>query len=186
MPRKHRKPSAPQKQPSMSGRDERSESAAEYRRHFDQYYLAVIPRLLNDEGLFLAFVAMLSAVEALAGAFAPERGTGERFRAFVSRYFPETYRPHVNALWEVRNKLVHSFNPGPMMILCHNSRMHLSAASGVYMLNAEDFYADMLAASRRYFQELYADEQLQRNFTKRLADSGDGGGPTTCQVNESL
>lgn len=65
-----------------------SNSAAEFRRHYDQYYLGVIPRLLNEEGMFLAFVSMLAAVESLAGTYAPTLGSGERFREFIKRYFP--------------------------------------------------------------------------------------------------
>jgi hypothetical protein len=164
---------------------ELSEVAAEFRRHFDQYYLAVIPRLLNDEGLFLAFLAMLAAVESLAGTYLPDQSAGERFRVFVSTFFPKTYESHVDQLWKFRNRMIHSFNPSPLMILCHNSRMHLCEASGVRMLNAEDFYADLVTASRAYFTKLYSDLELQRRFGKRIA-SDDGGRPTSHQVVESI
>lgn len=169
----------------MTDTQELSEVAAEFRRHFDQYYLGVIPRLLNEEGLFLSFVSMIAAVECLAGAYMPDGGTGERFRAFVGRFFPEPYHPHVAQLWKFRNRMVHSFNPSPFMILCHSSRMHLCEASGVRMLNAEDLYADVLAASRSYFVALYADLELQRRFAKRIS-SDDGGRPITSQISESV
>jgi hypothetical protein len=72
----------------MSEQQLMSEVAAEFRRHFDQFYLGVIPRLLNEEGMFLAFVTMLTAIESLAGVYMPDHGTGERVRAFISAYFP--------------------------------------------------------------------------------------------------
>lgn len=159
--------------------------AAEFRKHFDQYYLGMIPRLLNDEGLFLSFVSMLTAIETIAGVYAPHMGSGERFRAFVSEFFPEIYKPFVAQLWKFRNHMIHSFNPQPFLILCHQSRMHLCAASDVHMLNAEDFYADLLGASRLYFRALYSDPELQTRFAKRIADS-DGGGMRSLQVTESV
>lgn len=162
-----------------------SEAAAEFRRHFDQYYLGVIPRLLNEEGMFLAFVSMLTAIESLAGAYAPDLGTGERFRTFVSAYFPSIYAPFTDQLWQFRNRMIHSFNPGSFLILCHQSRMHLCDASGVHMLNAEDFYSDMLSASRSYFAALYSDLELQARFAKRISVS-DGGRLQSQQIAESV
>ena len=169
----------------MADTQELSDVAAEFRRHFDQYYLGVIPRLLNEEGLFLAFLSMLAAVESLAGTHMPDQRTGERFRAFVSTFFPKTYECHVDHLWKFRNRMIHSFNPSPFMILCRNSRMHLCDVSGVRMLNAEDFYADLVTASRAYFSALYSDPELQRRFVKRVT-SDDGGRPVSHQVVESV
>lgn len=168
----------------MTDTQDLSGVAAEFRRHFDEYYLGVIPRLLSEEGLFLAFLSMLAALESLAGTYMPDQGTGERFRAFVSAFFPKTYESYVDQLWKFRNRMIHSFNPSPFMILRRNSRMHLCEANGVRMLNAEDFYADLVAASRAYFNALYCDPELQRRFAKRVT-SDDGGRPVTHQVMES-
>jgi hypothetical protein len=162
-----------------------SEAAAEFRRHFDQYYLGVIPRLLNEEGMFLAFISMLTGIESLAGAYAPDLGTGERFRAFIVTYFPPIYAPFTEQLWQFRNLMIHSFNPGTFLIFCHQSRMHLSEASGSRMLNAEDLYADMLSASRQYFSALYSDPELQKRFAKRITVD-DGGRLQTQQIIESV
>lgn len=169
----------------MNQAQDLSEVAAEFRRHFDQYYLGVIPRLLNEEGLFLSFLSMLAAVESLAGTYMPDHGTGERFRTFVVTFFPKSYAPHVEQLWKFRNRMIHSFNPAPFTILCHNSRMHLLEAGDVRMLNAEDFYADVVTASRAYFEALYSDLELQKRFGKRVT-SDDGGRPTTQQIAESV
>jgi hypothetical protein len=162
-----------------------SDVAAQFRGYFDQYYLGVIPRLLNEEGLFLAFLSMLSAIESLAGTHMPDHGTGERFRVFISTFFPKSYEPYVDQLWKFRNRMIHSFNPSPFMILCRNSRMHLCDAGGARMLNAEDFYADLVAASRTYFSELYSDLELQKRFATRMA-SDDGGRPISHQIVESI
>ena len=169
----------------MTEPDEMSVVAAEFRRHFDQYYLGVIPRLLNEEGAFLAFVSMLTAVESLAGTYAPSLNTGERFRKFVSRFFPKSYGSVVAELWQFRNRMIHSFNPSPFAIVCHQSRMHLVVAGGVPVLNAEDFYADVVTASREYFSALYAELELQQNFAKRVSDS-DGGKLQTMHILETV
>ena len=162
-----------------------SEAADLFRRHFDQYYLGVIPRPLNEEGIFLAFVSMLTAVESLAGAYAPDLGTGERFRGFLAKFFPPAYEPLADEFWQFRNRMIHSFNPGSFLILCHQSRMHLCVADGNRMLNAEDFYADTLTASRAYFAALYSDARLQACFAKRIS-TDDGGRAQTQKVYASL
>ncbi|MDP2140049.1 MAG: hypothetical protein Q8L20_04490 [Gammaproteobacteria bacterium] len=169
----------------MTELQELSEAAAEYRRHFDQYFLGVIPRLLNEDGMFLSFMSVLIAVDSLAGVYLPDKGTGERFRAFFSDFFPASYGAHAAELWQFRNHMIHSMNPQPFMILCRNSRMHLCESSGVRMLNAEDFYADLITASRAYFSALYADLELQNRFAQRIK-AGDGGRARSINVVESV
>lgn len=170
---------------TMTQSDALSVIAAEFRRHFDQYYLGVIPRLLNEEGKFLAFVTTLTAIESLASVYDPSAGSGQRFREFVSRYFPEIYGPVARSLWKFRNRMIHSFNPSPFLIVCHSSRMHLQAASGTPMLNAEDFYADTVAASRKYFGELYVNPKLQESFAKSIAED-EIGHIHTSQITEAV
>lgn len=169
----------------MASSEDISVSAAEFRRHFDQYYLGVIPRLLNEEGKFLSFVAMLTAIESLAGASAPNDGSGDRFRNFVSTHFPDIYKPFAARLWKFRNRMIHSFNPSPFLIVCHNSRMHLQLADGTPMLNAEDFYADTLSASRSYFNDLYSSAALQECFRQRIAQD-EGGHIHSGQIAELI
>lgn len=162
-----------------------SGAADDFRAHYDQYYLGVIPRLLNQEAMFLAFLSMIAAVETLAGAYSPKGGTGERFREFIARYFPNPYNEHLDALWKFRNRMVHAFNPNPFLLVCHSSRMHMCKADDTVMLNAEDFYSDVVSASRAYFTELYTNLDLQRNFVARIT-ADDGGRPYTRNVASSL
>jgi hypothetical protein len=169
----------------MSDAQEMSEAAADFRRHFDEYYLAVVPRLLDEQAMFLSFVTMLTAVESLAGAYMPDHGTGERFREFIAAFFPKVYEPHAEQLWKFRNRMIHAFNPSPFAIVCHRSRMHLCEVGTTRMLNAEDFYADLVTASRGYFGALYADLELQSRFIKRIT-SDDGGRPIRQQLMETV
>ena len=150
----------------------------DFRSHFDAMYVGAIPRLLNDDGAFLSFLATLTATDALAGFCAPNLGTGERFRAFVVRFFPKEFASLAESLWQFRNLMVHSFNPGPFILTFHQSRLHLTVQDGRTVLNAEDFYAALVTASRQYFDALLNDEALQRQFALRLVDD-DGGGIQT-------
>ena len=148
-----------------------------YRVYFDTMYVGGIPRLLNEDGAYLSFLAIVSATDALSGLFAPSKVAGERFRAFVETYFPEDHRPHAARLWELRNLIVHSFNPGPYFSLSyHTSRQHLKSPVGQVILNAEDLFAALLMASRAYFDALLLDPILQDNFKKRVG-AADGGAP---------
>ena len=155
----------------------------EFQAHFNDLYLAVIPRLLDDQGSFLALQAMLTAVDTLAGAYAPAGGTGERFRAFISRYFPDSLRVHAAALWDCRTKTVHALHPGPFALVCGQPQLHLaqygtSAWGDVFHLNVQDLFAALVGASQAYFRDLAENTVLQANFRRRLA-AADGGAPET-------
>lgn len=156
----------------------------DYRVHFDAIYVGGIPNLLNDDGAFLSFLAVLTATEALAGLYAPRLGPGERFREFVIRFFPVGLNQDAQKLWQFRNAMIHSFNPGPYGLTHHNSRSHLAAPHGLTMLNAEDFYAAMLTASQGYFATLASDPELQACFLERIQDAG-GGAPQAWVVQEA-
>ena len=131
-----------------------------FRTHFEQLYLAVIPRLLDELGSFLAVLTMLVGIDTLAGAFAPNNGTGERFRAIVGRYFPDPLRTHARALWECRTRMVHSMHPGPFALVCGQPKLHLvqygtdTAGRVVLHLNAQDLFAASIAASHAFFAEM--------------------------------
>jgi hypothetical protein len=147
---------------------------AEYRAYFDSIYIAGIPRLLNDDGAFLSFIAVVTGTDALAGLYAPTKSNGDRFREFVVRYYPDELHAHADNLWKLRNALVHCFHPGPFALTHHASWAHLRSQDGTIVLNAEDFYAVLLSASKAYFSELEKSGDLQRSFLKRISAS-DGG-----------
>jgi hypothetical protein len=156
----------------------------EFRTQFEQLCLAVIPRLLDDQGYFLAVLTMLVGVDTLAGVFAPDDGTGERFRAFVTRYFPAPLESHSGALWECRIRMVHSLHPGPFALVCGQPELHLTrygtdmSGGAVLHLNAQDLFAASITAAQAFFSELGKDENLKANFRKRVAAT-DGGVPET-------
>jgi hypothetical protein len=155
----------------------------EFRLHFDQIYLGCIPRLLDEQGMFLAFLSFLTAVDILAGVFSPERMPGVRFRSFAGNFLPEGLNSLADELWKARNLMVHSFNPGQFGLVCGQSRLHLSKHDSITILNAQDLYAALITASRAYFDALQGNPELLQVFTKRIAET-QGGAPETHVVYE--
>ena len=147
----------------------------EFRENFDSMYLGAIPQLLHENGVFLAFLAIVTAIDALAGFFDPKLASGERFRAFVAAYYPTLLKNHADDLWRLRNLMVHSFNPGPFALTYHQSHLHLTLQHGSVVLNAEDSYSALVSASQAYFEALTSDNVLQKRFLLRLSED-DGGG----------
>lgn len=141
---------------------------------FSRIYLGGIPLLLNDDGAFLSFICTLTATEALGGFLNPKDKNGPRFKKFVQRYFPEPYPAQADALWKLRNAAVHGFSPGPYSLTHHNSHVHLTTSAGLTVLNAEDFYAVLVAAAKKYFDELKLDGGLQAAFLERTKDPDTG------------
>ncbi len=150
--------------------------------NFGRIYLGGIPSLLNDDGAFLSFICSLTAIEALGGFLNPKLGNGPRFKKFVQCYFPDPYPTQVDNLWKFRNAAVHGFSPGPYKLTHHNSHLHLTQDGGRAILNAEDFYATLVTASKRFFDNVGNDAVLQTAFEER-ANAPDTGllavGPLT-------
>lgn len=159
----------------------------EYRQHFDGIYVSGIPKLFDEGSAFLGFVSILTAIEALSGLLAPSQDTGVRFKLFVSAYFPVAYHPYTEKLWQFRNSMIHSFNPGPFALTCHTSRNHLNSmptnVGDIPILNIEDFYSTLLIASRIYFESLLVEKDLQTNFIKRIGHK-EGGASQTWELTE--
>ena len=146
-----------------------------FRAQFDGLYIGAFPRLLDQDGGFLAFLVMVSATDSLAGLWSPASGTGERFRSFVGEFFPSGLRERGVDLWGFRNSMVHACNPGGAFTLVVNqSRLHLTPLGVTTVMNAQDFFAALVFASQEYFRRLVGDSVLQGNFARRMSESGGG------------
>jgi hypothetical protein len=155
----------------------------EFRSYFGDIYLRAIPRLLDESGTYLAFLSMLSAIDALAGLLAPRLGSGVRFREFVNSYFPADLRGRREDLWEMRNLMIHAFNPGKFALVCGQPHTHLAPFGAATILNGENFYEALVAASAAFFDRLPEDEEMMDAFIKRVS-ARDGGAPERFQVVE--
>jgi hypothetical protein len=122
---------------------------------------------------------MLAGTEALGGYLDPEASgpsaNGQRFRDFVTGYFPDEYHQHASDLWDFRNGMAHGFSPRCFALTHHNSIHHLTKTrDGALILNAEDFYAAFLHAAKSYFAALSCSQELQRKFMMRLESRAGG------------
>ena len=147
--------------------------------NFSRIYLGGIPSLLNDDGAFLSFICTLTAIEALAGFLSPSPENGTRFKTFVQSYLPDPYPADAVRLWKFRNAIVHAFSPGPYKLTHHNSHLHLKQDGGQTILNAEDFYAAVVSASKRFFDDVAKDPAIQNIFIQRAKDGFLVVGPLT-------
>lgn len=147
---------------------------------FSAIYLGGIPATITHDSAFLSFIAVLSAIEALAGfrhAFEADRPkSGDRFERFLRTYFPPEYQPYVGKMWKFRCRLVHSFSPAGFSLTHHHSENHMRVGdNGNPVLNAEDFYAALVSAAQKYFAELRSDAGLRSLMIARMEDKE--GGP---------
>ena len=135
--------------------------------------------MIRDETAFLSFLCMMTAIDALAGYWDPDRSgqgsIGARFRDFVKAYFPANYHSHADDLWDFRNGMAHGFSPRKFALTHHNGSVHFrTTKDGAKILNAEDVFADLLGAARKYFAELATSRDLQARFLKRIESSSGG------------
>ena len=145
--------------------------------HFHVAHLIGGPYLLTAETAFLSFICTLSAIESLAGYRFGNTidKPGERFRQFITTYFAEEYHGHAERLWDFRNGIIHAFTPRRMSITQGAPHAHLTVdESGTPVLNAQDFFAGMAAAAKRYIAALGESKELQEAFLHRL-ESTQGG-----------
>lgn len=143
--------------------------------NFCRIYLGGIPSLFNDDGgAFLSFICVFTAAESLAGFYEPDKGNGARFKAFVKEYFPSPLSDQAEALWTFRNAAVHDFSTGEFKLVHHRQQLHLTRDGGRIVLNAEDFYAALVAATRGYFAALEESAELRAAFARRIGKANRG------------
>jgi hypothetical protein len=146
--------------------------AHHFAANFARIYLGGIPSLLNNDAAFLSFICTLTAVEALGGFLSSAAGNGDRFKEFIRRYFPDPFPAQADDLWKLRNDIVHGFSTGPYGLIHHASHLHLKRdKQGRPILNAEDFYAALVTAFNRYFDEVPRDPSLQANIVARASSA---------------
>jgi len=146
-------------------------------RWFRQIYLTGVPVLLQqNETSFLSFLCVVAATDALANYRYKNVFDGERFRAFVSNYFPSAYSAHAANLYLFRCRMLHNFSPAYFSLMHASPQLHLKASPiGDTVLSDETFFSDMRMAAERYFAEVQSDPQLQSDMLERLNDLQRGG-----------
>jgi hypothetical protein len=146
-------------------------------KRFDEIYLAGIPILLRtNETAFLSFLCVVSATDALAAYRYTSTDVGQRFRNFVTDYFPPEYASHAVNLYLFRCRMRHSFSPAHFSVLHASPGSHLKPSGiGDIYLSDKTFFAHMEIAAKRYFAELSGNAALQSDMLARLQNLSRGG-----------
>jgi hypothetical protein len=154
--------------------DQKIESARDW---FHRIYAEGIPRLLEaKETAFLSFLCVVAATDAIAGYRYASGGVGDRFKRFITNYFPPEYGPHAESLWDFRCRMLHNFSPAYFSLVHASPQLHLQPSSiGDAYLDDRSFFAHMLSAAAMYFAELASDASLQTDMLQRLDDVDRGG-----------
>jgi hypothetical protein len=72
--------------------------------------------------------------------------------------------------------MAHGFTPRKFALTHHNGSVHFQTSpGGAKILNAEDVFADLLGAARKYFSDLATSPELQARFVRRMESSSGGG-----------
>jgi hypothetical protein len=154
----------------------------DFQRDFQELYLEAIPLLHQktrgrQSGHFLSFSTIFSGIECLASVRSGELtlATGTRFKKFVHDYFGRSskYAEQVDALWELRCHLAHSFTTGGKFFLTHNNASeHFRMTNHGTCLNAETFLTDFTVAANRYFADLQSVKGVRQKFDSAVKQTG--------------
>jgi hypothetical protein len=144
---------------------------------FRRIYLDGIPVLLRDrETAFLSFLCVVAAIDALAGYRYTATGDGDRFKLFVTDYFPREYAPHAPKLWLFRCRMLHNFSPAHFSLVHAQPGAHLQrSAIGDITLDDASFFDHLVHAAEKYFGELQHSHARQAGMLARLQNPNHGG-----------
>ena len=137
---------------------------------FRKIYLDGIPVLLRqNDTAFLSFVCVVAATDALAGYRYDFPKVADRFKTFITSYFPRAYAAHALNLYLFRCRLLHNFSPAYFSLVHASPGLHLGLSPiGDTILSDDVFFSDMSAAAERYFADLQSSPQLQHYMLDRL------------------
>lgn len=144
-------------------------------------YLGSIERayLPPNPGAPAAFILLSCYIDFLGSLYAGTDASSNTFQQFVSNFMSNEGEPSPYDAAELyrslRSKLVHNYAIWNARYYLTHGRpeQHLSKVkpNGI-LLNLENFYSDVEAASRRYFADMGDDNDLQRKLSNRLDKVG--------------
>ena len=118
----------------------------------------------------------VAGIDALAGYRYSTDRVGDRFPDFIKEYFPTEYNSHAENLYLLRCRLLHNFSPAFFTLTHAQPHAHLGKSTiNDIVLSDESFFADLKAASKKYFDEVQIDSSRQDLMNARLANLAKGG-----------
>lgn len=123
----------------------------------------------------IVLLAICSAIDSL-GAYAEGTGirnVGPRFKNFISTYFLSSYDE------ELAEKIYDSFRCGIVhewylfkgsMIGMENDPNHLREENGILHISLNDFFKDLKAAFKDYYEKIKSDKSIKKKLLKRYKE----------------
>ncbi len=155
------------------------EKLIEWRVWFRRFAVEDIQRALADpkEQLQVGLIILsLLHTEALSGYFAGTGADRNTFAAFVRRYFPATYQPHVKALYRLRNGLAHDYIPRGFVLSGKRGERHLQPPDDSHpdliVINRVAIAEDFVRVWENYSLDIETDAELQQKALARIASQG--------------
>lgn len=146
---------------------------------FRKIILGGVPKLLNENDTrFLAFMAMMAAIDALAGYRYDIDGQGavkKRFTSLIVDYFPSHYAPHADNLYLLRCRILHNFTPAYFTLDHDKPQDHLKPNATDTTLSDKSLFEDLRNAAEKFFAEVASIPQRHADMQKRLDNLGAGG-----------
>ncbi len=144
---------------------------------FRRIILEGVPLLLQqNETAFLSFMCSLAAIDALAAYRYTTASVGNRFRDFITEYFPAAYAPHAENLYRLRCRVLHNFSPAYFTLTHGNPGAHLQPSPiGDTMLSDVVFFQDLANAATNFFHEVEVNDDRQDAMNARLLNIDQGG-----------
>ncbi len=113
-------------------------------------------------------LALLCAVDSIA-AYSFIGGVGERYKNFISIYFPSDYQPFATEIYNLyRNSSVHSWNLFQVAIWPGNEP--ITTSGGSLSFGIVNFYNALVKAVDNFLSDLPSNTTLQINSLKRYSE----------------
>lgn len=142
--------------------------------YFDKWIVKEIRFLLERQPLF-AFVVMSCAIDYLSSFMAGGRTNGGIYKKFIVDYFPGEKYNSIDIYHCLRCGLVHMFtiNDRKYVLTSGRSDLHLTVnENSQKILNAENFYEDLLFAANNFFDKAEKDPDLLQKCIDRYENFG--------------
>ena len=123
-------------------------------------------------GTFTLCAAFIDALSLAYSAKVPPKDLGDKWAAFMERYFGEEYRPVWRSYGTLRSRLLHNYT-APGLGFTHGdseneSRRHLKREDGLWMLHRESFVADVSTAFEKFYEDVREDDDLGARVLRHL------------------
>jgi len=153
----------------------------DWQKSLEDFVINDITRAVQADNLEVGLIILtLIATECLSGYFSGRDANRQTFVAFVSRYFPDSYKPYADTIYgKLRDGLLHDYivkkgKPFTFIMNREVGEPHLVwyKTNKLMWFNRKQFAYDLLTAWEKYVADVTTDQQLYDNVKLRLKARG--------------